>query len=100
MMLDTAAAAGISERAFWEMLPREFARRVEAERKRREAKHRDDWDRALFLANHMRGFMDMEPLGYEELFSEGEGDASAPSASEWDALTDELDELREQKGIS
>lgn len=98
MMLDTAAAAGISEGAFWEMLPREFARRVEAKRKRREAEHRDDWDRALFLANHMRGFMDMESLEYEELFSEVEEDV--PSASEWDALTDELDELRERKGIS
>jgi hypothetical protein len=89
-MLTTAARLGISEEAFWDMLPREFARRARAQREEleRQGEIADlvieaGWRQALFLRNVWAE----EPITWEEFTGEGE---EPPTPEEWAALNDEI----------
>jgi len=90
-MLTTAARLGISEDTFWNMLPREFARRAQAQREELEREEEiaglvieAGWRQALFLRNVWAE----EPVTWEEFTGEGD---EPPTPEEWSALGDEID---------
>lgn len=87
-LLDAAAYAGISENAFWDMLPRELARHVRAEEVRRE----EAWQRTLLLTNHVRGYFEMEPLELEDLRQSEEDEI--PTAEQYQQMVRDIKERR------
>src|SRR5690606_10718376 len=99
-LLDTAAALGLSETEFWDMLPREFARRVRAHRERVEREEDAAWGRALLVTNHLRSLLaqnagkkgrSIKPLTLEQLKRRPGEVPPEHSKEAWIALCERID---------
>jgi uncharacterized heparinase superfamily protein len=98
---------GIAEAEFWRMLPREFARRVRASRRRTEREGEERLRLAVFLANHLVALINkpgmtdragrMRAHDVEAMLHGRGGDGSVPpehSREAFEALMERIYEAR------
>jgi hypothetical protein len=92
---------GISEDEFWDMLPREFFRRVAAFRRAAQAREETEWNRTLMVVNAIRASTatkKIKPLTLDDLKrAGGERRSGRPTAEEIErdlALLERIDSKR------
>jgi hypothetical protein len=96
--LDRAAEIGVSEDAFWDMLPREFTRRLTAWAEREKAREEAEWSRTLMLVNHVRAFGKAKPISLEDLKRKAAAadPANAPSRASYLASLARVEALEQR----
>jgi len=96
----------VSEGEFWDLLPREFYRRLAACSRRAEREEDAAWGRSLMVVNHVRALINvsagkgskLRPITLERLKRGAEADpGAAPSRAEWEADLRRLEELRKRR---
>jgi len=105
-LLRTAAEVGISEDDFWDMLPREFFRRVDAYRRREKAMEEAEWSRALMVFNRIGGVMSalgvkrIKPVTLKDLKKSSAHRAAAMPKTKADYLEmlERIERMRASKG--